>query len=206
MKCKTIGIDLAKNVFQVCGVNKHLKPLFNDKVQRRDLLQYLAKLEPTTVVMEACYSSNYWGREITKLGHEAKLIPAQHVTPFVRGNKNDSNDTVAIIEASQRPYIRFVPIKTEYQQEICSLHRIRERLIRNRTSVTNQMRGLLSEFGVIANAGKASLFKRLEKFIIDTHFTQQLRDMIGDLYSENLGITKRIDKVEIKLKQFVADS
>jgi transposase len=85
---------------------------------------------PTTVVMEACYSSHYWGREIAKLGHDTKLIPAQHVTPFVQGNKNDHNDAFAITEANQRPYIRFVPIKTEHQQEISCLHRIRERLIK----------------------------------------------------------------------------
>ncbi|NRA56332.1 MAG: IS110 family transposase [Gammaproteobacteria bacterium] len=206
MKCKTIGIDLAKNVFQVCGVNEHLKPQFNDKIQRKSLLKFMAKKEHTIVVMEACYSSNYWGREITKLGHEVKLIPAQHVTPFVRGNKNDRNDALAIVEASQRPYIRFVPVKTEYQQEINSLHRIRERLIRNRTAIINQIRGLLSEFGVIASAGKAELFKRLSDFIIDPKYTHQLRDMIGDLYSEHFAMSQHIEKIENRLKKFVADS
>lgn len=206
MKCKTIGIDLAKNVFQVCGVNEHLKPQFNDKIQRKSLLKFMAKKEHTIVVMEACYSSNYWGREITKLGHEVKLIPAQHVTPFVRGNKNDRNDALAIVEASQRPYIRFVPVKTEYQQEINSLHRIRERLIRNRTAIINQIRGLLSEFGVIASAGKAELFKRLSNFIIDPKYTHQLRDMIGDLYSEHFAMSQHIEKIENRLKKFVADS
>lgn len=206
MKCKTIGIDLAKNVFQVCGVNDHLKPQFNEKIQRKSLLKYMAKKEHTIVVMEACYSSNYWGREMTKLGHEVKLIPAQHVTPFVRGNKNDRNDALAIVEASQRPHIRFVPIKTEYQQEINSLHRIRERLIRNRTGVMNQTRGLLSEFGVIASAGKAELFKRLSTFMIDPKYSHQLRDMIGDLYSEHFKISQYIEKIEKQLKQFVADS
>jgi len=82
MKCKTIGIDLAKNVFQVCGVNEHLKPQFNDKIQRKSLLKFMAKKEHTIVVMEACYSSNYWGREITKLGHEVKLIPCATCYPF----------------------------------------------------------------------------------------------------------------------------
>jgi transposase len=85
---------------------------------------------PITVVMEACYSSHYWGREIAKLGHDTKLIPAQHVTPFVQGNKNDHNDAFAIAKASQRANIRFVPAKPEHQQEIFCLHRIRERLIK----------------------------------------------------------------------------
>lgn len=206
MKCKTIGIDLAKNVFQVCGVNEHSKALFNKKLQRKELLAFMAKKEQTTVVMEACYSSNYWGREITKLGHDVKLISAQHVTPFVRGNKNDHNDAMAIVEASHRPYIRFVPIKTEYQQEINSLHRIRERLIRNRTGVINQTRGLLSEFGVIANAGKAELFKRLSTFIINPQYSQQLRDMISESYAEHFELSNHIEKIEKRLKEFVADS
>ena len=87
MKCRTIGIDLAKSVFQVCGVNQYLKPLFNKKLARRDFIAFMAKQPPTQVVMEACYSSHYWARELAKLGHTVRLIPAQHVTPFVRGNK-----------------------------------------------------------------------------------------------------------------------
>ena len=132
MKCKLIAIDLAKSVFQVCGVNKHLTPLFNDKLSRRTFLKFMAKQPATRVFMEACYSTNYWARELVKLGHDVNLIPAQHVKPFVRGNKNDRNDAFAIAEASQRPYIRFVPIKTTHQQEIGCLHRIRERLIKKR--------------------------------------------------------------------------
>jgi transposase len=92
---------------------------------------------PTVVVMEARYSSHYWGREIAKLGHDTKLIPTQHVTPFVRGNKNDHNDAFAIAEANQRAHIRFVPVKSEHQQDISCLHRIRERLIKNKTAMSN---------------------------------------------------------------------
>jgi len=158
MKCKLIAIDLAKSVFQVCGVNDNLKPMFNDKLSRRTFLKFMAKQPATNVFMEACYSSNYWARELSNLGHDVKLIPAQHVKPFVRGNKNDRNDAFAIAEASQRPYIRFVPIKTTHQQEIGCLHRIRERLIKQKTAVSNQTRGLLSEFGVIFMPGKAEFF------------------------------------------------
>jgi len=116
MKLRTITIDLAKTVFQACGVNEHMKPQFNTRLKRDQLLDFMRQQEPTMVVMEACYSSHYWGREMAKLGHDVKLIPAQHVTPFIRGNKNDRNDAFAIAEASQRPFIRFVPIKTELQQ------------------------------------------------------------------------------------------
>jgi transposase len=149
MKLKTITIDLAKNVFQVCGVNEHIKPQFNQKLKRAELLDFMCQHSPTTVVMEACYSSHYWGREIAKLGHDTKLIHAQHVTPFVWGNKNDHNDAFAIAEASQRDNIRFVPVKTEHQQEISCLHRIHERLSKNKVARSNQSRGLLSEFGVV---------------------------------------------------------
>ncbi|WP_371257865.1 transposase [Pseudoalteromonas sp. '520P1 No. 423'] len=114
----------------------------------------MAQQPPTQVVMEACYSSHYWGRELTKLGHTVCLIPAQHVTPFVRGNKNNHNDALAIVETSQRPNIRFVPIKSEAQQEVMALHRIRERLIKNKTALTNQAHGLLSDFGIIFNQGE----------------------------------------------------
>lgn len=104
---------------------------------------------PTILVIEVSYSSHYWGRELSKLGHDVKLIPAQHVTPFVRCNNNDHNDALA----SQRAHIRFVPIKSEHQQEISCLYRIRERLIKSKTAVSSQIRGLLSEFGVVFPCG-----------------------------------------------------
>ena len=204
MKCKLIGIDLAKNVFQVCGVNDYLKPRFNEKLKRKALLKFLAKQAPTLVVMEACYSSNYWAREIEKLGHVVKLIPAQHVTAFVRGNKNDRNDALAIVEASQRPYIRFVPIKTEHQQEINCLHRIRERLIKNKTAAGNQARGLLSEFGIVFNEGKAELVKGLTALITDETHSVRLRTMMANILTEYQGLVNRIDDIEKELHQFLA--
>ena len=165
MKLKTIGIDLAKTVFQVCGVNEHMKPQFNNRLKRNQLLDFMRQQPPTMVFRQACYSSHYWGREMVKLGHDTKLIPAQHVTPFVRGNKNDHNDAFAITEASKHPYIRFVPIKTEYQQEISCLHRIRERLIKNKSALSNQSRGLLSEFGVVFPCGHAAFLHGLTSII-----------------------------------------
>jgi transposase len=96
MKPRTIGNDLVKNVFQACGVNEHMKSKFNNKLKRHELLDFMRQQAPTRVVMEACYSFHYWGREMAKLGHDVKLIPAQYVTPLVRGNKNDHNDAFAI--------------------------------------------------------------------------------------------------------------
>jgi transposase len=203
MKLRTIGIDLAKNVFQVCGVNEHIKPQFNKRLKRNQLLDFMRQQAPTMVVMEACYSSHYWGREMAKLGHDTKLIPAQHVTPFVRGNKNDHNDTFAITEASQRPYIRFVPIKTEHQQEISCLHRIRERLIKNKSALSNQSRGLLSEFGVVFPCGHAAFLNGLTSIIDNPQYSHRLQDMVIDMLSEYKTTINRLKSIEKQLTEFV---
>ena len=206
MKLKTITIDLAKNVFQVCGVNEHIKPQFNQKLKRSELLDFMRQQSPTVVVMEACYSSHYWGREIAKLGHDTKLIPAQHVTPFVRGNKNDHNDAFAITEASQRPYIRFVPVKSEHQQEISCLHRIRDRLIKSKTALSNQSRGLLSEFGVVFPCGHKALLNGLNSVIDNTQFSQRLQDMVKDMLSEYNTTIERLNSIKKQLEEFIDDS
>jgi transposase len=206
MKYKTITIDLAKNVFQACGVNEHIKPQFNKKLKRNELLDFMRQQSPTVVVMEACYSSHYWGRELTKLGHEVKLIPAQHVTPFVRGNKNDHNDAFAIAEASQRANIRFVPVKSEHQQEISCLHRIRERLVKNKTAMSNQARGLLSEFGVVFPCGHTALLNGLSSVIDNPQYSQRLQDMVIDMLNEyNITLT-RLKSIEKQLTEFVDNS
>ena len=206
MKYKTITIDLAKNVFQVCGVNEHIKPQFNKKLKRNELLDFMRQQSPTTVVMEACYSSHYWGREIAKLGHDTKLIPAQHVTPFVRGNKNDHNDAFAIAEASQRANIRFVPVKSEHQQQISCLHRIRERLIKNKTAMSNQARGLLSEFGVVFPCGHKALLNGLTRVIDTPQYRHRLQNMVIDILSEYKTTLERIKGIEKQLSEFVDDS
>ena len=203
MKLKTITIDLAKNVFQVCGVNEHIKPQFNKKLKRNELLDFMRQQLPTVVVMEACYSSHYWGREIAKLGHDTKLIPAQHVTPFVRGNKNDHNDAFAIAEASQRAHIRFVPVKSEHQQEISCLHRIRERLIKNKTAMSNQARGLLSEFGVVFPCGHKALLNGLTSVIDNPQYSHRLQDMVIDMLSEYDITLNRLKGIEKQLGEFV---
>ena len=203
MKLRTIGIDLAKNVFQVCGVNEHMKPQFNKRLKRNELLDFLRQLAPTVVVMEACYSSHFWGREIAKLGHEVKLIPAQHVTPFVRGNKNDHNDAFAITEASQRANIRFVPIKTEHQQEISCLHRTRERLSKNKVALSNQSRGLLSEFGVVFPCGHAALLIGLNSVIDNPQYSQRLQNMVKGMLREYKVVIKHLKNIEKQLTEFV---
>ena len=160
-KVTLISVDLAKDVFQVGGFTDRLKVDFNRQIKRKDLRSFMAQQPACEVVMEACYSSHYWARCFQEMGHRVRLLPAQHVTPFVRGNKSDHNDTVAIAEASRRPNILQVPIKTTAQQEIQSLHRMRDLCVQRRTGVMNQTRGLLSEYGIVSPKGHKAFLKLL---------------------------------------------
>jgi len=165
-KHSLIAIDLAKNIFQVCIVNSNNHVLMNRVFNRASLSEFMLKQSPSIVAMEACYSSHYWARLFESYGHQVKLLPAQHVKPFVRGNKNDHNDALAISEAAKRPNIIAVPIKTLAQQDIQSLHRLRERCVTQRTSLTNQTRGLLSEYGIVFAQGFKA-FKQTLAMLLD---------------------------------------
>jgi len=194
MNNSVISIDLAKNVFQVCVLNKHRVQILNRKVRRQDLLKTVAKLEPNRVVMEACYSSNHWGRELQGIGKDVGLIPAHHVKPFVVGNKNDANDALAIAEASFRPKTIFVSVKTLAQQDLQSLHRVRNRLIKTRTALSNQMRGLLAEYGIVLPLGVSTLRKELPYILedADNRLTVVARSFINEMYEEILFVEHQI--------------
>ena len=179
--CKLIAVDLAKSVFQVCVINEKNEVASNKKFTRAKFIEHIAQYQPTTIVMEACYSANYFGRLFDGYGHTVKLIPAQHVKPFVMGNKNDANDALAISEASQRPNLAFVKVKTIEQQDIQSLHRIRDRVIKHRTALTNQMRGLLSEYGIVGGRGSSS-FKVLLSEALES-------DKLSPLFAEEVAMT-----------------
>lgn len=204
--CKALSIDLAKSVFQVCGMDRNNKILFNKKVTRKKLIETVMNADPKTIFMESCYSANPWGRQFQSLGFEVKLIPPQHVKPFVKGNKNDHHDAVAICEASIRPGIHFVPVKTLDQQDLQSMHRIRQRLIRDRTSLVNQIRGLLSEYGIIINRSYKSMKVQLPLIIEDTgnQLTFPMRDMLNDLLEELHSSIQRIHALEQKIETTAA--
>jgi len=167
MKINLLGIDLAKNVFQLCALNQANKILFNRSIRRAHLRSSIARLEPTTIAMEACSSAHYWGRAFEGMGHQVVLLPAHHVTPFVRGGKNDARDALAICEAAQRPGLHPVPIKSIEQQDIQLLHRLRQRQVQHSTALANQMRSLGREYGVIFPAGIHSLIARLPEVLED---------------------------------------
>ncbi|MBT1443337.1 IS110 family transposase [Shewanella sp. JM162201] len=185
MKASTVSIDLAKSVFQVLGVTDTGKKVFSKRLSRQQFIEFIPQLESCHVVMEACMSSHYWARCFVRAGHRVELLPAQYVTPFVRGNKNDKNDCLAIYEASQRPGMRFVPIKTENQQSIMALHRQRDRLIAGRTACVNQTRSLLLEFGVIIHSPlktfRRALLEQLDNPALPPLFRLTLNDVIDEL-------------------------
>ena len=198
MKVKTIGIDLAKEVFGVHGVDARGKSLVHKRVSRKHLLGLLAKLEPCLVGMEACGSAHHWAREIEKLGHTVKLMSPQFVAPYRKGNKNDPNDAEAICEAVTRPSMRFVPIKSEAQQDLQALHRVREQLLKSRTALVNQVRGLLAEHGIVAPRGIAHL-RRLMVEILAEPASRGLSGLFGETLFE---IAERLRFLDERIRTY----
>ncbi|KZM42503.1 transposase [Marinomonas sp. SBI22] len=207
-KINTIAIDLAKNVFQICILSPDQKVLKNKQVSRAQLPLILAKQEKSIVAMEACYSSHYWARLFADMGHDVRIIPAQHVKPFVRGNKNDHNDALAIAEASSRPNINFVPLKTIEQQDIQALHRIRDKLISRRTSIVNQARGLLSEYGIIMPKGLSSFTKHIALVLdpADTRLTSRLKLQLAEVKEEYDTLSRRRLSIQRELDEYVLEN
>ena len=153
-KITTIGLDIAKSVFQVHGIDASGDVVVRRQLRRRQLLAFFARLEPCLVGMEACATAHHWAREIEALGHEVRLMPPRYVKPYVKRGKNDAADAEAICEAVQRPTMRFVPIKSPDQQSLLMVHRTRQLFVRQRTSLINAIRAHLAEFGIVAGIGK----------------------------------------------------
>jgi transposase len=153
MKISTIGLDLAKNWFQVHGVDADGKILVRRRLRRSEVLTYFQSIEPCLVGMEACATAHHWARELTTIGHRVKLMPPAYVKAYVKRNKNDAADAEAICEAVTRPTMRFVPVKDVDQQSILMLHRARNLLVRQRTMLVNALRAHMAEFGITAPQG-----------------------------------------------------
>jgi transposase len=162
MQVITIGVDLAKNLFQVHGVDSEGNAVIRKKLGRASLLSFFSKLPPCVVGMEACATAHYWARELRAFGHEVKLMPPSYVKPYIKRGKNDAADAEAICEAVTRPTMRFVPIKSTEQQSVLMLHRSRDLLIRQRTMLANALRSHLAELGIVVAQGLRKLPKLVE--------------------------------------------
>jgi len=194
MNITTIGLDLAKTVFQVHGVDANGKVALRKQLKRPQVLAFFANLRPCLIGLEACAGAHYWARELLKLGHDARLISPLFVKPYVKGNKNDANDAEAICEAVSRPSMRFVPVKSLEQQDIQMLHRVRSGLVKERTAQINRVRGLLSEYGIILSPGVAHVRKRLPELLEESEngLTTAARHIFSDLHQQLIELDKQV--------------
>lgn len=167
MKLTTIGIDLAKNVFQVHGTDERGKIVLKKQLKREQMAAFFANLTPCLIGMEACGSAHFWANKLQAMGHVVKLMAPQFVKPYVKTNKNDAADAEAICEAVSRPNMRFVPIKNGEQQAVLALHRARQGFVKARTAQANQIRGLLAEYGITITQGISYISKRLPEILED---------------------------------------
>jgi transposase len=201
MNVTTIGLDIAKNVFQVHGVDGHGKVVVRKKLSRGKVLEWFANLPPCLIGIEACPGAHYWARELLKLGHSVKLMPAQYVKAYVKGNKNDGNDAEAICEAVSRPGMRFVAINTEAQQEIQMLHRIRSRVVAERTALLNQIRGLLGEYGIVFGQGPSQVRRGIAALLTgeDPRLSAMARELVLGFQAELRELDERIGHYDARV-------
>lgn len=194
MKITTSGIDVAKSVLQVHGIDEHGKVVLRRQIRRSQLLLFFSRLEPCLIGMEACASSHYWARKLTALGHTVRLMAPQFVKPYRKNDKNDGNDAEAICEAVQRPNMRFVPVKSPQQQAELALHRIRRRLMGQRTALINQLRGLLAEYGVVLPQGANQVRSKLPALLEDgsESLPPLAVQLFRELYEELVQLEQRI--------------
>lgn len=203
MNLHMLGIDIAKNNFQLHGVDPAGKEVLKKRLPRHKLAAFIANLPACTIVMESCGGANYWARVFHKNAHTVKLISPQFVKPFVKTNKNDANDALAIVEAASRPSMNFVPIKQVEQQDIQWVHRIRTRVIKNRTALINETRGLCQEYGVVVAPGAGRVKSSLCTTIGDSEneLTPSFRESMQDLYEEFVWIEAQLNKLDAKIRQ-----
>lgn len=202
-----VGIDLAKNIFQVCAVNHRGKVLFNKTLKRHQLASFVANLPACEVILESCASSNYWARVFGGQGHTVKLINPAYVRPYVKTNKNDAADAEALCEAASRPTMRFVQPKSLEQQDIQLLHRVRERLVSQRTSLSNQVRGLLAEYGIVIPQGLRNVRNQLPSILeeVENGLSAMAREAFAQLYEEFVALDEHI-KILTKRVKLVSES
>jgi transposase len=204
----TIGLDLAKNIFQIHRVDEHGNVVEKKRLKRKSLLNYFANLSPHLVGVESCCGSNYWSREIEKLGHTVRQMNPRFVKPYVKTNKSDARDAEAICEAVGRPSMRFVPIKTNERMDLQAIQRLRDRMISDRTALINQARSFLLESGITIPQGRCKVRSLLPSIWEDTdsRLSTVMRDILSDIYDRLVDIDQRIENYDAKIKKLVKNN
>ena len=202
MKITTVGIDLAKTVFQVHGVDERGKSLFNRKLRRSQVLVFFSQLAPCLIGMEACAGAHHWARQLQMQGHTVKLMAPQFVKPYVKANKTDAADAEAICEAVTRPSMRFVPVKNTDQQAVLSLHRARQGFVKERTAQANQIRGLLTEYGIILPPGISHVAKRIPAIVgdVENELPGVFRELLARLRVHLMELDGQVQALEKQIK------
>lgn len=198
MAIELLAIDLGKRSFHIHGVDRD-GVIISRKVSRAKLFETVENLNPTTIAMEACASSHYWGRCFRAAGRCVRLINPRFVKPFVKGSKNDASDAEAIYEAATRPTMRFVPVKSVEQQDLQSLHRARDRVINTRTALMNHLRGLLAEYGIVLPQGPWRLVAQAPAAIAAAGLSDLARDLFNDLLIQIADLDVRLKKLDAQL-------
>lgn len=202
MKITTLSIDLAKHVFHVLGADARGRIVLRKKLTRKRLAQFVSNLPPCVIAMEACPGSHYWARQFASMGHTGRLMHPKSVKPYVKTNKNDFNDAEGILEAVGRPTMRFVSVNTPEQQDLQALHRVRRRLVKQRTALTNQLHGLLHEYGVALPRGRAAVRRALPALLEEggNELTPAMRRLFTGCYEELCALVPRIKTMADEIK------
>lgn len=206
MKVTTIGLDLAKDVFQICAADASGRILYNKQLRRSQMAEFFTQLPACLIGVEACGSAHYWARKLQAMGHTVKLMPPQYVKPYVKTHKNDATDAAAICEAVTRPTMRFVAVKSEEQQALLALHRVRQSFVKDRTAHSNQIRGELAEFGLIVPKGLSALRKRVPVLLEDPLIPAPFGQLIERLLAEVLRLDDQIKLLERDIVQWHRNS
>jgi len=203
MKISRIGMDIAKNVFQLHGVGSFEQIVLKKKLKRADVLAYFRTLAVCQIGMEACGGAHHWARSLIAMGHSVLLMAPQFVKPYVKSNKNDAADAEAICEAMSRPGMRFVPVKTVEQQDIQALHRVRSELVKQRTAKGNQIRGLLAEYGLVVQKRIECLRVALPELLedADNGLTCEFRALLDGLRLDLVGLDERVGQLDRQIVQ-----
>jgi transposase len=206
MEIATIGLDLAKQVFQVHGVDQAGHVVLKRRLRRAQVVPYLAALPSCLIGMEACATAHFWARELRSLGHDVRLMPPQYVKAYVKRGKNDAADAAAICEAVTRPSMRFVPVKTEDQQSALLMHRARELLVRQRTQLINAVRGHLAEFGLVAPRGPWNVPLLLASLEEDERVPEPARQVVQLLAAQLEDVGRRIAEIDARITAWHKDN